>query len=192
MVKLFLAIPFIIDRIQSFFYRKSFKICGSNVYLRPSSSDFKGLENMSIGNNVSIPKGAVIYSTKANLTIKDNVIFGPRPTIITGDHRIDVIGTPIIHSHEKTPENDMDVTIEEDVWFGANIVLLKGVTIGRGSVVAAGAVVNKSCPPYSIIAGVPAKVIKYRFSIEEALEHESKIYHPENRYTKQYLEQSRL
>ena len=56
---------------------------------------------MSIGNNVSIPKGAVIYSTKANLTIKDNVIFGPRPTIITGDHRIDVIGTPIIHSHEK-------------------------------------------------------------------------------------------
>ena len=46
----------------------------------------------------------------------------------------------------------MDVTIEEDVWFGANIVLLKGVTIGRGSVVAAGAVVNKSCPPYSIIA----------------------------------------
>lgn len=86
----------------------------------------------------------------------------------------------------------MDVTIEEDVWFGANIVLLKGVTIGRGSVVAAGAVVNKSCPPYSIIAGVPAKVIKYRFSIEEALEHESKIYHPENRYTKQYLEQSRL
>ena len=45
---------------------------------------------------------------------------------------------------------------------------------------------------FTIIAGVPAKVIKYRFSIEEALEHESKIYHPENRYTKQYLEQSRL
>lgn len=192
MVKLFLAIPFLIDKIQSFFYKKCFKACGSNVYLRPSSSDFKGLKNMSIGNNVSIPKGAILYSTEANLTIKDNVIFGPRPTIITGDHRIDVIGIPIIHSHEKNPQNDMDVTIEEDVWFGANVVLLKGVTIGRGSVVAAGAVVNKSCPPYSIIAGVPAKVIKYRFSIEEALEHESKIYTTEHQYSKQYLELSRL
>ena len=79
MVKLFLAIPFIIDRIQSFFYRKSFKICGSNVYLRPSSSDFKGLENMSIGNNVSIPKGAVIYLHKSKSDYKRQCNFWPTP-----------------------------------------------------------------------------------------------------------------
>lgn len=89
-------------------------------------SDFKGMGNMSIGNNVSIPRGAIFYSTNAELTIKDNVIFGPRPTIITGDHRIDVIGVPIIESNDKFLENDADVIIEKDVWAGANVVILKG------------------------------------------------------------------
>lgn len=191
-VNLSLATSYVYDKWLGILYHKSFKSCGSNVYLRPTSSDFKGLENMSIGNNVSIPKGAVFYSTEAQLTIKDNVIFGPRPTIITGDHRIDVIGVPIIDSHDKLPENDKDVTIEEDVWVGANVVILKGVTIGRGSVVAAGAIVNKSCPPYSIIGGIPAKVLKYRFSVDEALEHESKLYSLENQYSKLYIEQSRI
>ena len=55
------------------------------------------------------------------------------------------------------------VVIEDDVWVGANVTILKGVTIGHGSVVAAGAVVTKSCPPYSIIGGVPAKVLRRRF-----------------------------
>lgn len=191
-IQLSLAPAFLYDKILSYFYRWSFKSCGANVYLRPSSSDIKGLGNMSIGNNVSIPKGAVFYSTEAQLTIKDNVIFGPRPTIITGDHRIDVIGVPIIDSHDKLPENDKDVTIEEDVWIGANVVVLKGVTIGRGSVVAAGAVVNKSCPPYSIIGGVPAKVIRYRFSVDETLNHESQLYTKDNQYSRFYLEQSRM
>lgn len=191
MVNFFLAVPYLIDKIQSVFFKRSFKSCGKNVYLRPSSCDIKGLNNISIGNNVSIPKGAIIYSTEANLIIKDNVIFGPRPTIITGDHRIDVVGIPIIESHEKLPENDADVIIEEDVWAGANVVILKGVTIGRGSVIAAGAVVNKSIPPYSIVGGVPAKVLKYRFSIEEAIAHEKLIYNEHQRYSKETLENSR-
>ena len=68
-----------------------------------------------------------------------------------------------------------------------SIDILKGVTIGRGSVVAAGAVVNKSCPPYSIIGGVPAKILKYRFSIEEILEHEKILYPESKRFTKEEL-----
>lgn len=63
--------------------------------------------------------------------------------------------------------------IEDDVWCGANVTILKGVTIGRGSVVAAGAIVTKSFPPYSIIGGVPAKLIKMRFSPEEIERHEA-------------------
>lgn len=148
------------------------KKCGKHVYLRPSCSDFKGLWNMTVGDYTSIPKGATFYCTEAPLTIGKKVIFGPHPTIITGDHRIDVIGKYIMDSTEKLPENDAPVVIEDDVWTGANVTILKGVTIGRGSVIAAGAVVTKSFPPYSIIGGVPAKLLKMRFTPAEIEKHE--------------------
>ena len=98
---------------------------------------------------------------------------GPNLTIITGDHRY-MVGYFIdeIKDEDKLPENDQDVIIEEDVWCGANVTIMKGVTIGRGSIVAAGSVVTKSCPPYSIIGGVPAKVLKQKFSPSEIVEHE--------------------
>jgi acetyltransferase-like isoleucine patch superfamily enzyme len=54
------------------------------------------------------------------------------------------------------------IVIEDDCWIAANSIILDGVTIGRGSVVAAGAVVSKSVPPYSVVAGVPARIIKSR------------------------------
>ena len=138
------------------------------------SSDIKGVENLSVGDGTSIPKGSVIYCTRAPLTIGKKVVFGPRPTIITGDHRIDVIGKHIIDvtDDEKLPEQDQPVVIEDGVWVGANVTILKGVTIGRGSVVAAGSVVTNSCPPYSIIGGVPAKVIRMRFNDEQIRQHE--------------------
>lgn len=163
------------------------KHCGKGVYLRPTCSDLKGLWNMSIGDGSSIPKGSVFYCTEAPLTIGKKVIFGPHPTIITGDHRIDVVGKFIIDSHEKLPQNDLPVIIEDDVWTGANVTILKGVTIGRGSVIAAGAVVTKTCPPYSIIGGIPAKILKYRFSIDEILNHEKKLYPQNERFSKEEL-----
>lgn len=165
--------------------------CGKNVYIRPLSSDFKGLGNLSIGNNTSIPKHSTFYCTEAPLTIGNNVIFGPKPTIITGNHRIDIVGKYIIDSNEKLSENDKPVIIEDDVWGGANITILKGVIIGRGSIIAAGAVVTKSCPPYSIIGGVPAKLLKYRFSIDECIAHEKELYPPKLRYSKNFLVDSR-
>ena len=61
---------------------------------------------------------------------------------------------------------------EGDNWIGMNATILKGVTIGRGCIVAAGAVVCKSTPPYSIVGGVPARVMKMRFSPEEIETHE--------------------
>ena len=70
---------------------------------------------------------------------------------------------------------DQPVVIEDDVWCGANVTILKGVTIGHGSVVAAGAVVTKSCPPYSIIGGIPAKLIKMRFTDDDIKEHERRM-----------------
>ncbi len=63
--------------------------------------------------------------------------------------------------------NNGEVVIGNDVWIGANVVILPSVTIGNGAVIAAGAVVTKSVPDYAVVAGVPAKVMRYRFSPEE-------------------------
>lgn len=64
----------------------------------------------------------------------------------------------------KDYEKDVErVKIGHDVWIGANVTILKGVTVGHGAVVGAGAVVTKDVPPYAIVAGVPAKVMRYRY-----------------------------
>lgn len=175
-IKATAILPWLWDKILSAFYKKSMKYCGKGVYLRPSQSDLKGLSNLSIGEGTSIPKGAIFYCTEAPLTIGKKVIFGPRPTIITGDHRFDVIGSYIMDNKKKLPENDAPVVIEDDVWCGANVTILKGVTIGRGAIIAAGAVVTKNIPPYSIAGGVPAKVLRSRFTPEEIIKHESILY----------------
>ena len=83
---------------------------------------------------------------------------------------------------------DQDVIVDEDVWIGCNVTLLSGAHIGRGSIVAAGAVVNKSTPPYAVIGGVPAKFIKFKWTIDEILEHESILYSEEERFSREELE----
>ena len=71
---------------------------------------------------------------------------------------------------------DKEVVIEEDVWIGSRVTILMGVTVGRGSTIAAGSVVTKDVPPYSIVGGVPAKVIKLYWTKEEIRLHEEKLY----------------
>ena len=117
---------------------------------------------MHLGNDISINSGAVFLSTKARIIIGDHVIFGPNVTVVTGDHRIDLKEKPIssVTDDEKLLENDEDVVFEGDNWIAANATILKGVVVGKGSVVAAGSVVVKNVPPFSVVGGVPAKVIK--------------------------------
>ena len=80
------------------------------------------------------------------------------------------------------------VVIGDDVWIGANAVILPGVTIGRHAVVAAGAVVTQDVPENTLVGGVPAKLIRFQYKIEEILEHESKLYSPEARFSRTELE----
>lgn len=184
------ATEFIKDIILSPLFKIAMKKCGNNVSLKPSTSVYFGLENLSIGDNVSIPRYSHIFCTNAPLSIGNNIIFGPAPTIVTGNHRTDVIGKYIIASQDKLPENDKEVCLEDDIWVGANVTILMGVKIGRGSIIAAGAVVNKSYPPYSIIGGIPAKFIKFRFTIEEILKHEQIVYPQDKRLSAQELERN--
>ena len=82
------------------YYKLSFKKCGSNIRIAPGVI-IEGLQNIEIGNNCYIGPGAVIYSTDASLIIGDDFICGPRLTVMTGDHRFDVVGKTINNTTEK-------------------------------------------------------------------------------------------
>lgn len=145
------------------------------------------LHDRILGNNVSIGPRAVLYAIYKKIIFGDNVLLGPNVTIVNGDHSIRRIGIPLINNHEKLPEDDADVILGDESWIGANVTILKGVNIGRGCVVAAGAVLVKDTPPYTIVGGVPAKVLKNRFTLEQALQHESILYPIEKRLPKEEL-----
>lgn len=96
--------------------------------------------------------------------------------VLSADHYINHISSyPYkvwIMKEDKEGISKGNITVDDDVWIGFRSTILSGVHIGQGAVIAAGAVVTKDVPPYSIVAGVPAKVIKYRFKsdmIEELL-----------------------
>lgn len=160
-------------RYRAIMQRSQFASCGENVRVGVNCDFIPS--HIHIGNNVSIGSHASFLASISHIYIDDYVIFGPHVTIRGGDHRIDVIGKHIaeIGEDEKLSENDADVHIEGGSWIGCNVTILKGCTIGRGAVVAAGSVVTKNIPPYSIAAGIPARVIKYRFSPAEIELHES-------------------
>ena len=88
--------------------------------------------------------------------------------VVCSDHPTDRISTypfkaVCLGSQKYEAVSNGDIIVEDDVWIGNGATILSGVRIGQGSVVAAGAVVTKDVPPYAIVGGVPAKVIKYRF-----------------------------
>ena len=83
---------------------------------------------------------------------------GPNTVIHSANHNFDDIDLPICKQGH-TPKK---VKIEDDVWIAAGCIILPGVTIGKGAVIAAGAVVTKDVEPYSVVAGAPAKKIKDR------------------------------
>lgn len=154
------------------FIKSAFAQCGSNVRVLKNCC-FDGIENISVGNNVTFGYGTTILTTKAKLTIGNDVMLAPNVTIVTGNHRTDLVGRTMrsIKDNEKLPENDQDVIIEDDVWIGTNVTILKGVIIHRGSIIAAGAVVTHDVPEFQIYGGIPAKFISKRFSDEEMEKH---------------------
>lgn len=152
--------------------KRQFASCGTNVHVGNYCDMIPS--HIHCGHHVHIGPHASFMASIAHIYIGNFVVFGPNVTIRGGDHRIDLIGKHIyeIGEGEKLPKNDKDVRIDDGVWCGCNVTILKGCHIGKGAVIAAGAVVTKDVPPYAIVGGNPAKVIKYRFSPEEISRHE--------------------
>ena len=111
---------------------------------------------VTIGDYSGIGRDCLVQS---GTTIGKHVMMGPEVLIFTQNHSHASI-EETLDTQGFEPEEP--VTIEDDVWIGARAIILPGVTIGRGSIIGAGAIVTKDVPPYSIAAGNPARVVKTR------------------------------
>lgn len=153
----------------------SFGHVGSNVSMQ-TPGIYKGCENIYVGDNVALCEELQLLTTRAKIIIGNGVIVSSYTSIITGNHRTDLVGKyfrDIDEDVEKKQDDDQDVVIEDDVWIGTHAIILKGVRIGTGSVIAAGAVVTKDVPPYSIY--INSQKIFPRFTRDQIQEHERLI-----------------
>lgn len=158
-------------RLYYFNYYRQFKKKGTYIILSKG-----GLINnprmMEFGSNIYIGRDFKINSN-GGVKIMDNVMIGPNLLIESDDHLYHKVGLPMFsYRTEKIIGN---VTIENDVWIGGNVTVLKGVTIGEGAIVGAGSLVNKNILPYTISVGIPCKKLKPRFSKTELKTHLEKI-----------------
>lgn len=145
-------------------------------------------ENMYLDNFTRIQNHLNFISYKGRLIVKKYAAIGAECIIIPGDH-VPTVGVPqYLAGNLHINDVDGEIVVGEDAWVGAGTILLSHCKIGRGSVVAAGAVVSKPVPPYAVVAGVPARIIATRFSIEQILCHEAMLYPVEERMSKEQLE----
>lgn len=114
-------------------------------------------EELEIGENVGIAANAFI-AVRGKVKIGSNTIFGPGVSIHAENHNFNDLETPI----RLQGATRKGIEIGEDCWIGAKVVILDGVHIGNKVIVAAGAVVTKDIPDYSIVGGIPAKIIRLR------------------------------
>jgi acetyltransferase-like isoleucine patch superfamily enzyme len=135
-------------------YKKILKTCAKNIIWYKWRNSLFRMCGFSIGRDVYIAEGMVIVeelSDRGHVIIGDRASFAPNVILVTSSHP----NNSRIRDFVATPRGK--VVIEEDAWIGAGAIILPNVTVGKGAVVAAGAVVTKDVPPFTIVGGVPAK-----------------------------------
>lgn len=135
-------------------------ICKDSEVNDKKSSGLHGDGGIRIGNNVGIGANSGIYAVGGNtVDIGNYVLIGPYTYIGGHSYSFDRTDIPIALQGLNLRGG---TRIEEGAWIGARATLMDGITVGTGAIVAAGAVVTKDVPPYAIVAGVPAKVVRFR------------------------------
>lgn len=139
--------------IRAFAAKRILDRCGCGVDIQKGARFASSVE---IGDHSGIGEYCVI----ANKTIIGNNVMMARECLINlGEHVTEDLTKPMNQQGIKTPS---PVVIEDDCWICARAIILSGVRIGTGAVIAAGAVVTKDVPPYAIVGGMPAKIMRYR------------------------------
>jgi maltose O-acetyltransferase len=126
--------------------------CGNGLQIGP---DVVLSRTSAIGSRVTINENCSLQGCE----IGDDALIAPWCYVVTRNHRFDDLEIPISaqgYGEERPPR------IGRDVWIGARVMLLPGISVGDGAIVAAGAVVTRDVPPRAIVAGVPARVLRYR------------------------------
>jgi acetyltransferase-like isoleucine patch superfamily enzyme len=133
---------------------------GSGSSYDPVTSVVLGYENIYVGSNVYIGPQAFLSADGVRVDIGHDTVIGPGLYLIAGDHEFSIPGVSFADSQRGRNE---PICIGRNVWIGARVVILKGVTIGNSAVVAAGSVVTRDVETYAIVAGNPARFIRWRF-----------------------------
>jgi maltose O-acetyltransferase len=147
------------EKIRLFCCKRIFKKCGANVNIETNAYFGVG-DAVMIGDNSGIGKRAYITNIGGGgeLSIGKNVMMAPDVIILTKVHSHKSIDIPMCEQSSYSSK----VVIEDDVWIGIRSIIMPGVKIKKGSIIGAGAVVTKDVPEYTIVGGVPARIIKKR------------------------------
>ena len=133
------------------YMKRVFAECGDNCYIElPFRANWGG-HHVHFGNNVYVNFNGV-FVDDGHIYVDDNVLIGPNVTLVTAAHPIDP------ELRRKTYQFNKDIHIEENVWIGANVVVLPGVTIGKNSIIGAGSIVTRDIPSDVVAFGAPARV----------------------------------
>lgn len=167
------------QRVQKAYSVRPGVSLGEDVHVG-AGTKFEASGQLTIGNDCYFGKNCTI---EVNGTIGNHVLVANNVGIVgRHDHDISAIGVGIRRAPHVADEDYQgpgkhdQVTIGDDVWLGYGAIVLSPVTIGRGAIVAAGALVVKDVAAYDIVGGSPAAVLGRRFTDEEIVEHEAKLY----------------
>jgi maltose O-acetyltransferase len=140
--------------------KRLFRVCGERVNVEKGANFYTGWE-IELGDDSSLGIDCMI---PYDLKVGKDVMMGPYVVIVGNSHQFSRSDIPMrLQGIKEYPP----VRIEDDVWIGARAIIMPGLTLGKGSIIGAGSVVTKDVPPYAIVGGNPAHLIKYRNFEEE-------------------------
>jgi galactoside O-acetyltransferase len=150
--------------LRRWLYRALFSRGGEGILIYPRVYMIF-THRMSVGRRVAINVGTYI-DAGGELEIGDYVMIGPNCVLSTREHSSDASGIPMCYQ----PVRYGKIVIGNDVWLGANVCIVRGVTIGDGAIVAAGSVITKDVPANAIVGGIPAKLLRMRTGVCQRLD----------------------